>query len=679
MKSQVNAILHVLLGLCEDIRAAYPALKGLDRDISRLTLLVDSRGLGFLSLDLPVLDDILKDGLENGRLSSMLHPFRAVSKKHKVPRFLAGLWMRIFDRDAVLRPDADPTAIAFIRQFSLLAKKVEATCSLKRQFAALKDYGNVESYQERPSPCWETDTQDTWSEVNAKTLVNKALKALPLFPEMETTSSRAIHLLAKCQFIADIVCSKLDGFDPEIWAEIHTDTEGVPGFRHGLGAVSERLANHQKSDFDNWPLKLESTFPFVQFGKMPNDIRKVTRKERPSRLAMVPKTLKGPRIIAAEPVAHQWCQQSVLSFLVSEFSRLFNGNFIDLRRQDKSARLVHRASLDRSLATVDLSDASDRLSCFVVERMLRKNLPLLRALSAARTRYVMINHHNSVEFLRLRKFATQGTAVTFPVQSLIFLIIALTVSHRGPITWDSLMLLKDKVRVYGDDIIIPVHGYEDLKLLMDSLGLKVNVRKSFAKGHFRESCGSDEYKGYDVTPCKPECFSPGDPSRIIAVTEASNNLHKKGYWHAAARLYSLIPAWAARLQRIVGPDRDGTSGKYSFVGCNDSHLRTRWNNCLHRTEKRVLGSYQATRHLPRDGYGALVDFATQRYCESNARTVSGVDLIRNTKGGVRWEPASTGRRSNPGILSRYGLGTSGHCSALRSEVAGRISRSGRSF
>jgi hypothetical protein len=641
MKSQVNAIFHVLLGLCEDIRATYPALKGLDRDISRLTLLVNTRGLGFLSLDLPVLDDILRDGLESGRLTSELHPFRAVSKKNRVPRFLSGLWLRIFDRGAVLRQDADPTAIAFLRQFSLLAKKATATCSLERQRATLRNYENVDSYQERPSSYWEASTQDTWRKASDHSLTEKALKLLPLFPELGETNARAKHLLGKCQYVADLICDKLDGYDPEIWAEILTDLEGIPGFKHGSGAVSERLKNHQKSDFDNWPLKLESTFPFDQFGRMPNDVREVTRKERPSRLVMVPKTLKGPRVIAAEPVAHQWCQQSVLSFLVAEYRRLFKGAFIDLRSQQKSADMVHQASLDRKLATVDLSDASDRLSCFVVERMLRRNPSLLNALASARTRYVQIDHLGVRSYLRLRKFATQGTAVTFPVQSLIFLITAITVSIRGPVTWDAVMRLRRTVRVYGDDIIIPAHGYEDLKLLMDTLGLKVNDKKSFSRGFFRESCGSDKYQGYDVTPCKPECFSPGDPSGIIAVTDASNNLFKKGYWHAAEQLYSLISAEFRRKQRVVGPDSDGLSGRYSFCGTDERHLKKRWNSQLHRYEVRVLVSYQSPGNLPRDGFGALVDFATKRHSKSQARRVSDYARNRNTKGGVRWEPATT--------------------------------------
>lgn len=671
MKSQVDAILHVLLGLCEDIRVTYPALRGLDRDISRLTLLVKSRGLGFLGLDLPVLDDILLDGLENGRLKSTLHPFRAVSKTTRVPRFLSGLWLRIFDRDACLRPDVDPTAIAFLRQFTLMAKRALATCSVKRQKAAIRNYENVEACQENPSLHWESDSQDTWRQASVTTLVDKSLRGLPLFPEEKTTDTRTLHLLAKCQFVADLVVNKMDSFCPEIWAELNTDLDGVPGFRHGPGAVSEGLKGHQKSDFDNWPLKLESTFPFAQFGKMPNDVREPSRKERPSRLVMVAKTLKGPRLIAAEPVAHQWCQQSVLSYLLHEFHRLFNRWFIDLKDQGKSAKMVHQASLNRKLATVDLSDASDRLSCAVVERMLRRNPTLLNALAAARTRYVKIDHLGKTSYLKLRKFATQGTAVTFPVQSLIFLIIAITSSIRGPITWDAVMRLKKTVRVYGDDIIIPVHGYEDLKLLMDALGLKVNDKKSFARGFFRESCGSDEYQGYDVTPCKPECFSPGDPSGIIAVTDASNNLFKKGFWNASERLYSLIPDYAKRRHRIVGPDSSGFSGRFSFVGNDERHLRTRWNSRYHRVEVRVFGSYQTSERLPRSGFGALVDFATKRYCAGSPRIVSEYARIRNTKGGVRWEPSAIGVRGLSCLLSLRQHYHAGHYVSENSE---RVSR-----
>lgn len=636
MKSQVSAILRVLQGVLTDARAAYPSAIGFDRDYSRLSQLCQTRGLGTLALDLPVLSDFLREGLEAGRLPDRPNPFGWKSKRTRVPRLFAGLWMRVFDSHGVLRPDADIDAVAFLDQLSTIAKKVRVPCSQRRNYVAMKGYVDVESQARSPSLNWQGDHLGLEEEISAVHLVDFVEKSLPLLES--SRSHRIVHLLAKCQHVADTIVGSMLKFDPIIWSDILMEYEGVTGLRHGTGAVARKETRQDKSDFQTWPRKLEGVFPFELFGKCPNDTRQITRMEYPSKLHLVPKTLKGPRIIAAEPVEHQWCQQLILNFLVFEFDRLFNGRFIDLFDQGKSGAMALRASRDKSLATVDLSDASDRLTCAVVERMLRKNIPLLRALHAVRTRFVCLDEKQR-HFLAFKKYASQGTGTTFPVQSLVFLIIAIAASIRGPINMASILRLRGTVRVYGDDIIIPTHGYEDLNMLMATLGLKVNEKKSFTNGFYRESCGTNAFRGYDVTPVKPQVFSPDNPSDVVALVDESNNLFKKGYWHAANALLSNVPNYAMRRLRIVGPGSPGTPGLYSFIGCAESHLRRRWNDALQRREVLTFAYNTKARRAQRDGYARLVDFSTMAYNPWNPRVVSEFEHSRYAKGGVRWEPS----------------------------------------
>lgn len=641
MKSQVSAILHVLRGLLTDVQSAYPALRGVDRDLSRLSLLAQTRGLGSLSLDLPVLDDLLLAGLRDGRLPLDSQPFGWVSKKCRVPKLFSGLWLRVFDRDAMLKPDADINAVMFLRQLSCIAKKVTAPCSDERVSNALKGYIDVETSIRSPSLNWDGDQLDSEGRLKGLHLVEIGETDLPLLGVYDTERRRANSLLSKCQQVADTILSRLSWYDPRSWSDSMILEKGVSGFKHGTGAVSNKTKTGFKSDFASWPRKLGSTFPFEEFGKMPLDDRNVPEMEHPSQMHMVPKTLKGPRIIAAEPAEHLWCQQSILGYLNHEFNRLFGGDFIDLFDQGKSGKMVLQASLDGKHATVDLSDASDRLSCFVVERMFRRNPPLLTALHAARTRYVRFNRNGHREFLKFKKFVSQGTSTTFPVQSLVFLIIAITSCIGNDVSWRSIMRLRRSVRVYGDDIIVPTHGYEDLKFLMTRLGLKVNDKKSFATGSFRESCGTDGYLGYDVTPIRPKVFSPNGPGDIVALIDECNNLFKKGYWHASISLQSLIPNFALRRIRIVGPDASGISGGlFSFAGEYESHLVSRWNHNLQRREVRVFASYTNTRRSLRSAYSGLVDFSTMAHNPWNPRVVSEVPGKRYTKGGVRWEPSN---------------------------------------
>jgi hypothetical protein len=508
----------------------------------------------------------------------------------------------------------------------------------------MKGFIDVESQIRSPSLNWQGD-QLFESETDLDRIsfaeAKEGLVSTPLFPELnQPDPGRVSYLLDRVQQVADLIVGSMLPFDPIIWSDILTEYEGRSGFRHGKGAVAERIGADGKSAFKSWPRKLNTLFPYQVFGKCPNDTTVVPFAESPSQLHMVPKTLKGPRIIAAEPVAHQWCQGITLNFLEFEFKRLFDGKFIDLRAQRKSGDLVLKASRDGSLATVDLSDASDRLSCWVVERAFRRNPALLRAFHAARTRYVRLYAKRN-EFLGFKKFASQGTGVTFPVQSIVFLCCAVAASCRGSVTWKNIVKLRKTVRVYGDDIIIPTHGYVGLRMLLDNLGLKVNERKSFASGEFRESCGTDGFRGYNITPCKLKVFSPDSPSDIIAIVDQSNNLFKKGFWHASVSILSRVPSYAMRRLRVSGPDVGGSFGLTSFVGTEERHLLRRWNADLQRWEGKVFAVTQRGSRVQRDGYARLVDLSILAYSPRIPRIVSSLECRRYAKGGVRWEPLLT--------------------------------------
>jgi hypothetical protein len=549
----------------------------------------------------------------------------------------------VFDKQSILRPNADVDAIAFLYQLAVIAKKLRRSCSPHRQFLAMKEYIDVESQIRTPSLNWQGDQlfeqEDTLKSLSLAEA--QEVTSTPLFPELTSPDpGRVAYLLNRAQQVADLIVGDMLPFDPVIWSDILQEYEGKCGLRHGTGAVAEKVGVDGKSAFTYWPRKLNVLFPYQVFGKCPNDTHEVPWWESPSQLHMVPKTLKGPRIIAAEPVAHQWCQGLTLNFLEFELTRLFDGDFIDLRAQHKSGGMVLQASKDGSLATVDLSAASDRLSCFVVERVFRRNPALLRAFHAARTRYVRLYAKRN-EFLGFKKFASQGTGVTFPVQSIVFLCCALAASSRGRVTWRSIRKLKRTVRVYGDDIIVPTHGYVGLRMLLETLGLKVNEQKSFATGGFRESCGTDGFGGFNITPCKPTVFSPESPSDVIALVDESNNLFKKGFWHASDALLSRVPSYAMRRLRVTGPDAEGVFGIASFTGTDESNLQSRWNDNLQRWERRVFAVTQRTLRNQRDGYARMVDFSAMAHSPSQARNVSSVEHRRYAKGGVRWEPSLT--------------------------------------
>lgn len=687
MKSQANGLFQVALGVFADIRAAYPQMRGLDRDVHRLTSLVEQRGLGVFVLDLPTIDEALLQGLENGQLVLGFPNSRSVSKKIRVPRFLSGLWLRVFDKSGVLRNDADPTAIFFLRQISCLGKKLEVGCSPERLRKAIDEYHKIEAQTREPTLSWLEDQLDIAG--SAKTLrfdEDIGPSSPPLFDDSEVYTiaqrGRLSVLVRRLHHICDEVSQSIGMIDPyAASAAYERENRGI-GVKHGPGAVSDmKTGEYKYKPFSHWPDKLQHRFPYDAFGVVNPDV--ILRDdhvyplnhELPSKLCVVPKTAKGPRLIASEPRAHQWCQQLLMRELVTWSERKFRGDFITIRNQEPSRKMVHRASLDGKLATLDLSSASDRLSLWVIERVFRRNPDFLELIHSVRTRWVVdrISDPKSPRFLKLRKFATQGSALTFPIQSIVFLCCALSVLPEERSLEDYRRKWGSQVRVFGDDIIIPKAGYADLCLLLHYLGLKVNENKSFSSGFFRESCGQDSYKGYDVTPVKVNRLGSDEPTAVVSLIDYANNLFLKGLWHAARAAESMLPMKVVKNLPVRGlsensgsisidqyissfkdpnalplPVRElipeicrgavvGGSNRISFSGSKLDHLSHRWNNALHRIEVRALRFETKVARKSVDSLSSFLQFLTEAPSPLT-KWKSGVDGRPKTRERLGWVP-----------------------------------------
>lgn len=565
MKSQTDGLLEIASGIIKDVQMAYPAMRGLELDLKRLTQLVKNRGLGVFTLDLPKKDEQLLAALSSGSLEPCGRRSR-FSKAYPVPRLFAGLYMEIFDKALCLKPEADANAILFLRQLCCLGKKIELQCSRKRLLSTIEEYISIEEELQPPTYSWDADVLDLDSDYNRIHLRDHMVAHLPLFDGEPENRERIKILLDRCQRVADVVSGAIGIFCPECFINKREAEYRGPGFRHGPGAVAQRGGRYfDKYQFTHWPKKLNNVFPYDLYGKMPNGPEvKLSLHETPARLIDVPKTAKGPRLIAAEPTEHMYTQQVTRSFLEERVRDTFLGSFINFKRQDLSGEMALASSRDQSLATVDLSSASDRLTCKTVERMFRNNHSLLRTLHASRTRWISIPQKGT--FISLKKFASQGTAVTFPIQTIVFLVCALSVSLNGSPTEQNIRKLRGRVRVFGDDIIIPKDRYADLVDLLTTLQLKVNINKSFVDGNFRESCGVDAFKGYDVTPTRPKTTNPDGPASCQALIDTSNNLFYKGFWHASKNLEDRLRSHSRKRWATVGRGAGATGfGSFSFA------------------------------------------------------------------------------------------------------------------
>lgn len=231
------------------------------------------------------------------------------------------------------------------------------------------------------------------------------------------------------------------------------------------------------------------------------------------------------------------------------------------------------------------------MSTHAVGCLFRSNLDLLDALRASRTCQLKQNLDKDLpELLNLRKFSTMGSANTFPVESLLFLAVALSTAlyMRGwSATVENIEKLEQSVAVFGDDIIVPTDCRELLQSTLEVLDFRVNESKTFSKGFFRESCGIDCYKGVDVTPVYVRSLEAETPESVSSVVDTANNFYLLFYLRVQAQLESMLPKHIA----TVTTD-SGHLGLKSRLGTK--FHRKRWNGALQREEVRMLGVSSVT-------------------------------------------------------------------------------------
>lgn len=217
---------------------------------------------------------------------------------------------------------------------------------------------------------------------------------------------------------------------------------------------------------------------------------------------------------------------------------------IDFNSQVPSQELALRGSRDGSVCTIDLSEASDRLSLVAVRCFFARHPKLMDYLERTRSR-VIYDPILTKERHELRKFAPMGSAVTFIVQSMFFatVILATVMEHEGLLGRKHKNVVKrlrrrtHEIQVFGDDLAVPKDIARKVVRNLETVGLKVNSSKTHLDGFFRESCGVDAYRGYDVTPAYISHSVPQKPGiSFCALIEQSNNAHRKGLWHLADEL-----------------------------------------------------------------------------------------------------------------------------------------------
>jgi hypothetical protein len=513
------------------------------------------------------------------------------------------LYLNVFDAEGKLRDAPDLASIHSLRQLLGSAKKLELPCQPWRVANEVKDFIAIERSIRNPTCSWSSDEFDglecTVDFVDGANSSVDSAAWLPGFGPDSTESNPKREHLRILQQVCDRMSASLGDFGNE--------ASQLP--KHGPGVVANLKRGESKYSFPFWSRKLQAVYPhdyyaYPNLGFVGNHDRKVEwalNHEYPSRLISVPKTQKAPRLIAAEPVEHQWIQQLIMRQLEVKWQATPIGKIVRLRDQTENRSFAITASKTGAYATVDLSSASDRLSCWTVERAFRANQTALRAFHSSRTRWLRNRiEPTHGEYILLKKFAAMGSACTFPVQSFVYACIAVAavlIQQNERVTSRSIDRCAHRVRVYGDDIIIPVEALSVLVELLTFNGLKVNTDKTFGTGKFRESCGMDAYDGYDVAPTYLKlATSKVRPSQVGGVLDSSNNYFRAGMWHVADWLRSLVDKSLNKLP--VTSVKEGNPGWQSYCGSSESNLRKRFNKDLQRYEISCLVPHGTIQRRP---------------------------------------------------------------------------------
>lgn len=568
MKSHASEqLLELIANVYKDACDKCDALQPQERDLLTMRSRVEREGLSFLTITLPTLGQDLEKALDQGFIGS--NQFRSFRKRSKVPAFLQGFFSLIFDiRSGRLYEYSRISicAIAGIRQLAYVFKKLRISCTAERQRRAINEYKCSES----------------------------------VF-DVQVTRERQDYYNHVCDVLWPGV---IGGINP-------LDT--VP--KHGPGATAERIRSNRKYSAQHWHDRLESYFPLLscafhnESAVDSEEFKAVTiverAQEQPVRVILVPKTLKTPRVIAIEPVCMQYTQQAISEALVRalETSELTAGH-INFTDQSVNQALALRASSDLGLATLDLSSASDRVPRDLALRMFQFNPDLMDAIDACRSASAKTPDG---EVIHLKKFASMGSALCFPVESMYFYTLcigALLEFYKLPVTFLNVRQVRRKVYVYGDDLIIPTDSASYVAGFLQEYYCKVNIDKSFWNGSFRESCGMDAFRGERVTPVYVRENVPRnkrEAKSLISWVETGNLFYKEGYWYTAAYIKKLC-------ERILGklPIVQETSSALGWYSFQKWHSTDRWNKALHRSEVRAWVVTPVYEKDPIDGLPALL-------------------------------------------------------------------------
>nr|APG77252.1 hypothetical protein [Wenling levi-like virus 2] len=300
------------------------------------------------------------------------------------------------------------------------------------------------------------------------------------------------------------------------------------------------------------------------------------------RITFVPKDARTDRPIAVGASLNVFLQLGVKAYMEDRLKQ-FGVDLTDQTRNQELARQGSRYAYMNGIencsqfSTIDLASASDTISIEIVKLLL----------PAEWYAFLSDLRHDAGDLfgenISYEKFSAMGNGYTFPLESLIFWAVAKAAAqlNHKPSQY------KD-IAVYGDDLIVRLSAAPYVIQALNWSGFQVNTEKSFLSGNFKESCGSDFFRGNNVRTfylkrqiqTYEDIYFVCNSIAKLVVDDRST----PGYLRMYERLVALIPGKCRRYLPMTATHDSGLQVPLSFM--NGVGLRP----FLCNDEKRVLAS-----------------------------------------------------------------------------------------
>lgn len=259
----------------------------------------------------------------------------------------------------------------------------------------------------------------------------------------------------------------------------------------------------------------------------------------------VPKSYKTDRFIAKEDPANMSNQLALFRQILRLMKRSRFGKCMPITHQEHNQQLAYRACLTNTLATLDLSHASDSVTKRLVQLLVPDDwwTAFMRCIPVG---FILSEHDQGPR--ALHTFATMGCGCTFGVETLVFFSIQMScfliALYKNKILTlkdirDGNYIVPDDISSMGDDCVCPSTLAPFIIRELEWFGFSVNTDKSFISGPFRESCGKEFY--FDAASETPDdvtaIYWPRIPLRG-AWSELEHLLENR--WHAGET--EVVPA-----------------------------------------------------------------------------------------------------------------------------------------